>query len=172
MSSNLAKSDAEDEYISSINSGLASSAPVEEGQVSHDPSRGAQEPVLTVDKDQVENGQPKLFGEITGIKTPTPQVLEAENLTVCPPAKDVQEVNMKDQKADAVFPTLQASNAEFVQTVENFDEVNSESQDPHLVLTTQKPILPEGQAQSPVLLFAPLTVPVKHHKKSKVMIYT
>ncbi len=178
MSSNLAKCDAqsqnEDEYISRSISGLASSAPVEERQDSHDhvPSRGAaQEPVLTVGQDQVENGHPKFFGESTGygVKTPTPQVLEAdfEHLTVCPD-KDVQEVNMKDQKPEAVFPTLQPSK-ESVQTVKNVDEVNSESQDPQLVLTTQNPILLEGQAQSPVLLLASLTVPSKHHKRGKTM---
>ncbi len=178
MSSNLAKCDAqsqnEDKYISRSISGLASSAPVEERQDSHDhvPSRGAaQEPVLTVGQDQVENGHPKFFGESTGysVKTPTPQVLEAdfEHLTVCPD-KDVQEVNMKDQKPEAVFPTLQPSK-ESVQTVKNVDEVNSESQDPQLVLTTQNPILLEGQAQSPVLLLASLTVSSKHHKRGKAM---
>ncbi len=175
MSSNLSLSDAQslhldsdkDEFISLINISLVSSAPVEEvqGDDEHFLSRGAQEPVLTVGQDHVENEHPKLFGEITecGVKTPNPQVVEAglENLT----EKDIQEVNNKDQMPDAVFPTLQPSNGS-VLTVENVDEVNSEARDPQLVVTIQNPMLLEGRAQSPVL--PPPAVSIKHQETSKI----
>ncbi len=171
-----------DEYekVISINSSLASSAPVEEGQHGHHhvPSRGAQERVLTVVQDKIVNEQPKSF-TITeyGVKPPNPQVLDADLENPCPDkdvnialysetplylrlqyaTKQVHSRVHNDQKPDTVFPTFQPPK-ECVQTVETVDEVNSEAQDPELVITVQNPTLPEGQAHSPVLPLAPLTV--------------
>ncbi len=171
-----------DEYekVISINSSLTNPAPVEEGQHGHDhvPSRGAQERVLTVVQDKIVNEQPKSF-TITeyGVKPPNRQVLEANLENLCPDkdvnialysetplylrleyaTKQVHGREHNDQKPDTVFPTCQPPK-ESVQTVETVDEVNSEAQDPELVISVQNPMLPEGQAQLPVLPLAPLTV--------------